>query len=70
MFCLIGTVQRILNFRGTLFDFLTVPDVLAESCNLGSNFRFLFSKKNLLFWESTADFILELGTLSSQRFQL
>ena len=65
-----STIQRILNFQGTLFDFLTVPDVLAQGCDFGSNLRFLFSEKNLLFRGSTADFILKFGALGGQRFQL
>ena len=29
MLCLKSTIQRVLDFQGTLFDFLAVPDVLA-----------------------------------------
>ena len=65
-----STIQRILNFQGTLFDFLTVPDVLVQGCDSGSNLRFLFSEKNLPFRGGTADFVLEFGTLVYQRFQL
>ena len=70
MLYLVGTVQRVLDFQGTLFDLLAVSNVLAQGCNLGSNLRFLFSEKNLLFWGGTADFVLELGALGGQRFQL
>ena len=65
-----STVQCVLDFQGTLFDFLAVPNVLAQGCDFGSNLRFLFSEKNLLFRGGTADFVLELGALGGQRFQL
>ena len=65
-----STIQRILNFQRTLFDFLAVPDVLAQGCDSGSNLRFLFSEKNLPFRGGTADFVLEFGTLVYQGFQL
>ena len=65
-----STVQRILDFQGTLFDFFAVTNILAESCDFGSNLRFLFSEKNLLLRSGTADFVLEFGTLVYQGFQL
>ena len=70
MLCLVGTVQRVLDFQGTLFDFLAVTNVLSECCNLGSKICFLLAKNYLLFRGSTADFVLELGALGGQRFQL
>lgn len=65
-----STVQCVLDFQGTLFDFLTVPDGLAQGCDFGSNLRFLFSEKNLLFRGGAADFVPEFGTLVYQGFQL
>ena len=41
-----STVQRILDFQGTLFDFFAVTNVLAQGCDFGSNLRFLFLSCN------------------------
>ncbi len=65
-----STVQCVLDFQGTLLNLLAVTNVLAESCDFGCNLRFLFSERNLPFRGGTADFVLELGTLAYQGFQL
>lgn len=58
-----STVQRVLDFQGTLLDFFAVTNVLAQGCDFGSNLYFLFSEKNLLLRRGAADFVLEFGTL-------
>lgn len=68
MLCLKDSIQCILDFQRTLSNFLAVTNVFAECCNLGSNFRFLFSVNGLLFRGRTANLILELGALAYQGF--
>jgi len=70
MLCFKGTVQRLLDFQGTLLNLLAVTNLLAECCNLGSNFRFFLLENYFSCRGSTANLILELSALSSQRLQL